>query len=145
MRMAPTNWVEAGDRMENPALTPMWCYRRNCNSKLRLWPNQTDTGPVILFFFYEADKTTSYVWVLLKKKKAKQCVLCSVFRFSRVYKFIFCSQYLLSLSLTLASRVSPDAEVQNNGKFLYVFSFVCLCVLLFFPFHLFGKAEDMND
>ena len=63
------------------------------------------------------------------------------FQILRVYKFIFVLEYLLTLSLTLSleSRLT-----QNNSKLLQVFSFVCLPILLFFPFHLFGKAESMN-
>ena len=81
--------------MENPAPTPMRCYRRNYNSKSRLWPNQTNTGPVIRFFFYEVDKTTSYVWVLLKKKKKKQNVAFYV-RFSDSQGYIS-SYFALSI------------------------------------------------
>ena len=63
------------------------------------------------------------------------------FQILRVYKFIFVSKYLLTLSLALSLESSLT---QNDGKLLQVFSFVCLPVLLFFPFHLFGKAESMN-
>ena len=49
-----------------------------------------------------------------------------------------------SLCLTWALAITHRSR-QNNGKLLRVFSFFCLCVLLFFPFHLFRKAESMND
>ena len=63
------------------------------------------------------------------------------FQILRVYKFIFVLEYLLTLSLALSleSRLT-----QNDGELLQVFSFVCLPVLLSFPFHLFGKAGSMN-
>ena len=38
--LSPTDWAEACDWMENPALTPMRCYHWNCNSKLSWLPNR---------------------------------------------------------------------------------------------------------
>ena len=73
--------------------------------------------------------------------KSKMVHFMLGFQILRVYKFIFVSEYLLTLSLTLSleSRLT-----QNDDKLLQVFSFVCLPVLLSFPFHFFGKAESMN-
>ena len=48
--------------------------------------------------------------VIKKKKKSKTLHFMLGFQILRVYKFIFCTQYLLTLSLALASQVSLDAE-----------------------------------
>ena len=77
------------------------------------------------FFFYEANKTTSYVWVLLKKQKQKKQKqkqndeFYDRFSDSQGYKFIFFSQNLLTLSLALASRVSPDIAPRLSSRRRY--------------------------
>ena len=78
------------------------------------------------FFFYEANKTTSYVWVLLKKTKTKtkqkqkqNDAFYDRFSDSQGYKFIFFSQNLLTLSLTLASRVSLDIAPRLSSRRRY--------------------------
>ena len=138
--LASTNWAEAGDQMENPTPTPVWCCHRNCNSKPRLWLNRTDTGSVVLFlFFYEADKMMSYVWVLLKKKKKQNGAFYARFSDSQGYISPYFALNIFQLSLSLSPLKSH--LTQNNDKLLRVFSFVCLLILLFFLFICLGKLK----
>ena len=105
--------------------------------------NRTDKAILLFFFFFlKLIKRRRMYYVQYGcYNKSKTVRFMLGFHILRVYKFIFVSKYLLTLSLALnlESRLT-----QNDGKLLQVFSFVCLPVLLFFPFHLFGKAESMN-
>ena len=108
-------------------------------------PNQDygQTKPIqdlsFCFFFYEANKTTSYVWVLLKKKKKQNAAFYVRFSDSQGYISPYFALNIFQLSLSLSPLKSR--LTQNNDKLLRVFSFVCLLILLFFLFICLGKLK----
>ena len=126
--IALTEWAEASTQTLPSVPMPVWWSHQIEKSKIKTVaePNRYRIcHSNFFFFFYEANKTTSYVWVLLKKQKQKKQKqkqndeFYDRFSDSQGYKFIFFSQNLLTLSLTLASRVSPDIAPRLSSRHRY--------------------------
>ena len=126
--IALTEWAEASTRTLPSVPMPVrWSHRiEKSEIKTMAEPNRYRIcHSDFIFFFYEANKTTSYVWVLLRKQKQKKQKqkqndeFYDRFSDSQGYKFIFFSQNLLTLSLALASWVSPDIAPRLSSRRRY--------------------------